>query len=99
MTVAAAGTRARDEVHRPAARRPRSSSASTVVLHAVTAGLELLRRERPLEQLAHAIVVRRIAKDEPMPEHVRHRAYRRTPARIALVDLAKAIGREGVRPV
>src|SRR5262249_12071507 len=56
--------------------------------------LELLRRERTLQESSQAIVVGRVAKNQPVPEDLSDRPYRRAPARVPLVDFAEAIGSE-----
>src|SRR5262249_46688406 len=82
-----------DEVHRAACDDPVEESVDGR-LDPLAARLELLRRERTLQESSQAIVVGRVAKNQPVPEDLSDRPYRRAPARVPLVDFAEAIGGE-----
>src|SRR5215813_4429538 len=87
-----------DEVHRAACDDPVEESVDGR-LDPLAARLELLRRERTLQESSQAIVVGRVAKNQPVPEDLSDRLDRRAPARVPLVDFAEAIvsGRSNTR--
>ena len=87
-----------DEVHR-ATRDDAVEERVDGPLDAIAARLELFRRERALQEAPQAVVVGRVAEDEPVAQHVGDRPHRGAVTRVPVVDLAEAVGGERVGAV